>query len=85
MPSSSGWFVRGGNYSDGVYTGILYFTGNVPYSISGAASANVGARAVLLLSDYNIVPMVTLAYISLRTYIISDNVEVFILALWLKI
>ena len=56
MPSSSGWFVRGGNYSDGVYTGILYFTGNVPYSISGAASANVGARAVLLLSDYNIVP-----------------------------
>ena len=56
MPSSNGWFVRGGNYSDGVYTGILYFTGNVPYSISGAASANVGARAVLLLLDYNIVP-----------------------------
>ena len=79
MPSSNGWFLRGGNYNNGTNAGAFYFNNN-----NGNANGNNGARAVLLLLDYNIVPMVTLAYISSRTYIISDNVEVFILAIALK-
>ena len=45
MPSSNGWFVRGGNYSDGSHAGSFYF---IDYN--GAARVFIGARAVLLLS-----------------------------------
>ena len=51
MPSSNGWFVRGGNYSDGSTAGSFYF---IDYN--GDARVFIGARAVLLLLDYNIVP-----------------------------
>ena len=43
--SSNGWFVRGGNYSDGSHAGSFYF---IDYN--GAARVFIGARAVLLLS-----------------------------------
>lgn len=51
LPSSNGWFLRGGNYNNGSNAGIFNFNNN-----NGNANGNNGARAVLLLSDYNIVP-----------------------------
>lgn len=50
LPSSNGWFLRGGNYNNGSNAGAFNFNNN-----NGNAGGN-GARAVLLLSDYNIVP-----------------------------
>ena len=74
MIFSSGWFLRDGENNYGNKAGVFQFE-----YWNGNQYNSCGARAVLLLLDYNIVPMVTLAYISSRTYIISDNVEVFIL------
>ena len=51
MPSSNGWFLRGGRYNLGTGTGAFSFV-----SYYGTADGLTGARAVLLLSDYNIVP-----------------------------
>ena len=51
MPSSNGWFLRGGSYNNGTNAGSFYFIDS-----AGWANTSNGARAVLLLSDYNIVP-----------------------------
>ena len=50
MPSSSGWFSRGGNYSNGANAGIFNFDVG-----RAGGSVNDGARAVLL-QNYNEMP-----------------------------
>ena len=50
LPSSNGWFRRGGNYSNGANAGVFEFNYN-----NGNAGNNESARAVLL-QDYNEIP-----------------------------
>ena len=41
--SDNSWFVRGGNYNNGVNAGLFYFNNN-----NGNANSNNSARAVVL-------------------------------------